>query len=86
MGQVSTTSTKLKSVIHSHAFNVGYNEVLNSIPYQYDKYEGNTDDAWNYERGRQFAHCYKGKVKNGRKVSFDAIIELGDAVDKKYVI
>ena len=66
------------SVIHKAAFVRGFKEVQNGIPMDYDAYN-NIAEMEGYERGRQFGCVYKGALKIGKKVTWEAQIKLNDA-------
>jgi len=43
-------------------------------------------DAWHYERGRLFAFCYNGKIKEGRRLRMDAIFAFQQAYYEDSII
>jgi len=83
-----TRMVSIKSVMHRSAFVKGFNEVLSGKPMDYDAYNDgyHDNDRFSYERGRQFACLYQGKIKNGKKVCWAAIDKMSDALYNKYII
>jgi hypothetical protein len=89
MAQGSKTHmVKLKTVMHTAAFVRGFKEVLSGIPMDYDVYNDSdaSNDRFSYERGRMFGHVYNGKLKNGRRVTYEALAAMNDAVYNRVVI
>lgn len=85
--QVKVKSVKLKSVMHRAAFVRGFNETQKGIPMDYDAYlDVNSNDRWQYERGRLFGLIYKDRLKDGNKVRYDAIKNFSDAVFNRIII
>ena len=83
-GNASTSNTTWKSIIGSKAFRIGFEEVLSGKPFQYDTF--NNKDAWNYERGRQFAAMgYDKPFKQGNRVFNGAIYSFDEAYRMKYI-
>ena len=86
-----TRNVTAKSVIHSRVFGVGFKEVLQGKPLNH-RVNWNTDQQWNYERGRQFAYyCFAiGKpdlpLKINKQVSWAAIDHLSDAIRTRAII
>ena len=58
----NTKLTTLRSVLHSKAFMMGYADVREGRPFRYDHFD-NTNDQWNYERGRIYASASNAPVK-----------------------
>ena len=65
--QVSTRNVTLASVVRAPAFRQGFKDAATGKPPQFDReWQGNrrhspTDQAWSYERGRQFAAFCRGQ-------------------------
>lgn len=76
--QVPTKTRSARGVMSSRAFVDGFESVRKGKPFDYD-YSGILDFQWNYERGRILATVYKGKLKDGRTVTNEAIYALADA-------
>jgi hypothetical protein len=83
--QIQTKSTTTTAVIRSRAFVQGFNEVKAGKPLNYDAFL-DSNDQWNYERGRQFALCFNGVLKRGAKVSQAAAWSLGLELHNKSII
>lgn len=83
-----TRMVKLNSVMHTAAFVRGFKEVLSGVPMDYDVYNehGASNDRFSYERGRMFGHVYKGKLKDGRRVTYNALNAMNDAVYNRVII
>ena len=84
--QVRTVKKGLTFVLRAKSFREGYEEALRGLPLDPDRYGGRGDDCWQYERGRQFAFWFQGKLKNGNRLSRIALYELNRAVAAKAVI
>ena len=66
-----------KGIMRSKAFRIGFEEVQNNMPFQYDAFTGR--EEWHYERGRQFAAMgYTAKFKNGNKILDDAVATFAE--------
>lgn len=58
----NTKLTTVRSVLHSKAFMMGFTDVREGRPFRYDHFD-NTNDQWNYERGRIYASACQAPVK-----------------------
>lgn len=76
MAQCKTKRVTYKQILNSKAFNLGVEDVRKGRPFRYDIPEA---EEWNYIRGRHFAQIYRGPIKAGRSVRYDAIVELHGA-------
>jgi hypothetical protein len=83
--QIQTKSTTTTAVIRSRAFVKGFNEVKAGKPLNYDAFL-DSNDQWNYERGRQFALLFNGALKKGAKVTHTAALMLGIELHRKSII
>lgn len=84
--QVQTKpTTTTTAVIRSRAFVQGFNEVKAGKPLNYDAFL-DSNDQWNYERGRQFALLFNGALKKGAKVTMSAALMLGVELHRKSII
>ena len=83
--QIQTKSTTTTAVIRSRAFVQGFNEVKAGKPLNYDAFL-DSNDQWNYERGRQFALLFNGALKKGAKVTMSAAVMLGVELHRKSII
>ena len=85
--QVATRNVKLSTVMRSAAFMRGFKEAQNGIAMDYDAFTGprETDNRWNYERGRQFGFIYAGAIKTGAKVNHMAILRYAGALHLNWV-
>jgi hypothetical protein len=84
MSNAKTRSITLKSIIRSAAFVKGYEEARKGLPPCGEAFP--LSDVWNYERGRQFAFCYDGRLKEGNRVRMDALYALSHAMNARHVI
>lgn len=81
--QVKTKTVSLKSIIHRAAFVRGFNEVKHGIPMDYDAYlsdRDDTNDRWQYERGRLFAYYFNGALKHGKRVTYEAEYAMNEMI------
>lgn len=82
--QVQTKKASLRGAVNSKAFMDGVRSVRKNKPFNYD-YSTVVNDQWNYERGRQFALVWFGEVKEGRHVTWAAMV-AADRAFKEGVI
>ena len=83
-GNATVSNVTWKSIMRSKAFRIGFEEVQNNIPFQYDAFSGK--EAWHYERGRQFAAMgYTAKFKNGNKILDDAVATFAEGYRVKFI-
>jgi len=83
-GNATVSNVTWKSIMRSKAFRIGFEEVQNNIPFQYDAFSGK--EAWHYERGRQFAATgYTAKFKNGNKILDDAVATFAECYRMKFI-
>ena len=83
-GNATVSNVTLKSIMRSKAFRIGFEEVKNNIPFQYDAFSGK--EAWHYERGRQFAAMgYTAKFKDGNKILDDAVAIFAEGYRVKFI-
>ena len=84
-GNATISNVTWKSIMRSKAFRIGFEEVKNNIPFQYDAFTGR--DEWNYERGRQFAAMgYTAKFKDGNKILDDAVSAFAEGYRMKFFL
>jgi len=84
MANAKTRPVTLKSIISCAAFRKGYEEAKKGLPINSDVFT--YKDVWQYERGRQFAFCYDGRLKEGNRVRMDALYALGGAMNAGHVL
>ena len=83
-GNATVSNVTWKSIMRSKAFRIGFEEVKNNIPFQYDAFSGK--EEWYYERGRQFAAMgYTAKFKNGNKILDDAVATFAEGYRVKFI-
>lgn len=61
----------VRSVMSSRDFVDGFNEARNGKPFDYER--ESSRDSWFYERGRQLALVYDGRLKEGRYLIDEAV-------------
>ena len=84
IGNSTVTETTWKKILSSKAFRIGFEDYLSGKPFQYDKFIG--EEAWSYERGRQFAaNGYNRKFKQGNKVLDEAIVSFAESYNVKHI-
>ena len=84
-GNATVSNVTWKSIMRSKAFRIGFEEVQNNIPFQYDAFSGK--EAWLYERGRQFAAMgYTAKFKDGNKILDDAVATFAEGYRMKLIL
>jgi len=84
MANASTRRVTFKSIVGTLAFRKGFEEAKKGLPLAADDFVGK--DAWHYERGRQFAFCYNGRLKEGRQIRMDAVLAFQQAYNAGHVI
>jgi hypothetical protein len=86
MSQLTTRAVGLSSILHTAAFNRGFNDAQNGKPLIYELY-ADVNAQWNYERGRQFSFFFSNKIKNQRKkVLFEAVIAYAKALHTGHML
>ena len=76
--QISCTKTvSIRSLMSSRDFVDGFNEARAGKPFDYNREA--TRDSWFYERGRQLALIYNGRLKEGRYLLDEAVRAYVDA-------
>ena len=82
MTQVATRHVTLRAVMRSAAFVRGFKEARQGLPMDYNAYDKprETNERWNYERGRQFGVLYAGAIKDGRTIKHDALWHYSAAI------
>ena len=80
--QIKTRTVTYKSVMRTAAFMRGVREAREGLPMDYDAYtqDGDTNNRWQYERGRQFGILYREEVKHEGRVRWQAIGCLQEAM------
>lgn len=78
--QITTKSVKARGIMSSRAFVDGFTDVRKGKPFQYD-YSQDLDTQWAYERGRILACTFNGPLKSDRRVTYEAIMALGEALN-----
>lgn len=71
--------------IHKAAFVRGFNEVKKGIPMDYNAYSNDMFHACLYEYGRLFGCIFNGNLKDGKKVTYDAVIAFNNAARNGYI-
>ena len=84
MANAKTRTVTLRSIISCAAFRKGYEEAKKGVPLAADGFDYKT--VWQYERGRQFAFCYDGRLKDGNRVRMDALYALSGAMNAGHVL
>jgi hypothetical protein len=84
MANAKTRTITLRSIISCAAFRKGYEEAKKGLPINSDGFD--YKNVWQYERGRQFAFCYDGRLKEGNRVRIDALHALAEAMNAEHVI
>lgn len=86
MANARKRNTTVKKVMMGKGFSVGYNEAKKGKPLDVERYADDPASQWRYERGRQFAICWGGILKNGHRLrieamtAFSAAYQAGDIV------
>lgn len=84
MSNAKTRNVTFRSIMRSAAFVKGYQEARKGLPPASDAFPLAT--VWLYERGRQFAFCYDGRLKEGNKIRMDALIAFQHAWYARHII
>jgi len=84
--QVQTRTKKSGWALNSKEFGIGYREALKGLPMDYDAFADQTDEQWNYERGRLFAQVYQGELKDEkRRLKYSAQMAFANAVRERII-
>jgi len=80
MSQVKTKGVRLKTIMYSRAFMLGYKEASSGLPFNTDYDNWKSSDQWSYERGRHFAILSGGKQppKIGKQVNYKALLNFAE--------
>jgi len=84
MSNAKTRGVTLRSIISAASFRKGYEDAKKGLPLVADAFD--YKNVWQYERGRQFAFCYAGRLKEGHRVRNDALLALRDAMNARHVL
>ena len=88
MAQVETHKGTVRGAIHRASFMRGFREARKGLPMDYDAFtkQGETNDRWAYERGRLLAIVFQGDAKRGTRVTYEAVVAMSAAVNRRCVI
>jgi hypothetical protein len=75
----------MRFTMRKAAFRCGFEAFHANLPFDPDAYSS-INDQWNYERGRQFAACYTGRLKYRNAVSDRAVAVMDGLIREKAVI
>ena len=81
MAQAATKKSTFKKVLASGDFRRGFEEAKKGKPFKADD-----KASWDYERGRQFAFCFNGQLKQGRNVTISALYAFANAFHNGSII
>lgn len=84
--QVKMVYKPVSSVLRAKTFRLGYEEAKRGLPLDPDRYGANSNERWQYERGRQFAFIFDGTLKIGRQINYQAFYAFGNAVARGLII
>jgi len=84
MSNAKTRGVTLRSIISAASFRKGYEDAKKGLPLAADAFD--YKNVWQYERGRQFAFCYEGRLKEGNRVRNDAVYALMHAMNARHVL
>lgn len=85
MANAKTKSVTFRSILNAAAFRKGYEEARKGLPLDPDAYPFGRE-VWLYERGRQFAFCYEGRLKEGNRIRLDALYAFAQAYHAGHII
>ena len=85
MRQVPTVSGKPESAMRSAPFVRGFKDARAGKPLNYEAFPY-TGDQWQYERGRHFALIFNGALKDGARITWQALSAYRDAVWNRAII
>jgi len=85
MGNASTKTVTFRSILNAAAFRKGFEEAQRGLPLDPDAYPF-AKDIWLYERGRQFACLYAGRIKEGKHIRLDALYAFAQAYNARHII
>lgn len=77
--------TTVKAVMNTPGFASGFGEVMRGKPANFDAWADDKRKAWAYERGRLFGVMFKGKLKDGNRITREALYAFADAVTRKQI-
>lgn len=88
MSQLKTVNVKLETTMRAAAFVKGFKEAQAGKPFNYDAFPEtrDTNKQWQYERGRAFGLLYSGTLKNGARITRQALSAYREAVWNRAII
>lgn len=84
--QVEVHTVTLRSIMRRASFVRGFHEAQNGTALDYDAYVDNPNQQWSYERGRLFGLLYKGKLKNGKALTYEAVRQMSISFRNKDIL
>jgi len=75
----------LRYTMRKAAFRCGFESFHANLPFNPDAFRA-INDQWAYERGRQFAACFTGRLKYRQAVSDRAVAAMDELIREKAVI
>lgn len=77
--QVKTKKVSLQTVMSRKSFMRGFAEAQKGVTMDYDAFNEDTNNRWQYERGRIFGLIYHGQLKQGQRVLYEAQVAYNEA-------
>jgi hypothetical protein len=75
----------LRYTMRKAAFRCGFEAYHSNLPFDPDAFPA-INDQWCYERGRQFAACFTGRLKYRQAVSDRAVAAMDYLIQEKAII
>lgn len=75
----------LRYTMRKASFRVGFESFHANLPFDPDAFPA-INDQWCYERGRQFAACYSGRLKYRQAVADRAVVAMDELIRERAVI
>jgi hypothetical protein len=85
--QVKTKNVSIRGALTRAAFTRGFREAREGQSMDYDAFtgQGEINNRWHYERGRQFALIYTGSEKDGVRERWQACEAFDQALRRQWI-
>lgn len=84
--QITTRQTGILGIMRKASFVRGFTEARKGKPLQYDAYPHDTNQQWDYERGRLFGLMFDGPLKFGKSINRGAAVQFSWAIRDKVIL
>lgn len=83
--QTTCRVMSLRYTMRKAAFRCGFEAYHANLPFNPDAFPA-INDQWCYERGRQFAACFTGRLKYRQALSDKAVAAMDELITQRAII